>query len=307
MNQQLTKGKLDQLADRIRSDLSAIDDTRDAWVERTLDLAAALAEARQHFKDNISFGRWLEAQNFRIGKNDRSALVAFGQDIERARPILANSSSKSAELIYRREFRVPSDRKTPKPRKPAEVTTSPEMAKALDAYDTIRAGGVEPTKIQVETQAGVSNVVVRKAFERRKTEEAIAAKEPDLEGLPSKWLAKYETAVRQITRKLEAEYDARRSAEVQRHIDEYLMPFYAEKLARAERIMMTSRKPFTVDEYRQLLAALHPDSLPERRGVMFAIVKDRELLLKPPERDKPLSGSLPATLAELLAMKKTRR
>ena len=70
---------------------------------------------------------------------------------------------------------------------------------------------------------------------------------------------------------------------------------FADKLALADRIN-AGKKPFTIEEYRKLLAALHPDSSAERRTEMFTIVRERELLLRPVEKDKPLSGDLPRTV-----------
>jgi hypothetical protein len=39
---------------------------------------------------------------------------------------------------------------------------------------------------------------------------------------------------------------------------------------------------------------------------MFMIVKQRELILRPAEKDKPLSSDLPKTIEELLARKRKK-
>ena len=95
--------------------------------------------------------------------------------------------------------------------------------------------------------------------------------------------------------------------EVTRHIKEYLMPHYKDLLAEAELVMKIG-KPFTNKEYLSILRALHPDSSSvEYRHDAFLLVKARQVVLRPDERDRPLTSSLPKTLAELLARKKTKR
>lgn len=299
-------GRLDRLASRIKDDIDKIEQSREDWVETTLDLAAALAEARKHFPSNNKFSAWFEENQFLLGKNERMALIAFGEDIERARAILGKTESRSVQIIYSKEFRLPSARNTEKPKTPKDPVVTPETQRALDAYDQFKGHGVEPTQVQVQEKAGVSNTVVRRAFTQRKAEEALLKREPDLGDMPKSWKEKYERALGRAVAKLEAEYNQRRMAEVERHINEYLMPLYREKLEKAERVMAISKRPFTVDEFRQLLAALHPDSTPDRRAPVFNMVKEREHLLRPPERDKPFTSSLPQTLEELLKRRKRK-
>jgi len=299
----LESGKLDRLALRIKDDIAKIDRTREDWVNTTLDLAAALAEAREHFKSNQAFGLWLEENQFLLSENDRAALIAFGQDVERARIILGQTESRSVQVIYRREFRLGNVTKTQKPK---TAKASPLTQKALDAYDALKAAGINPTRNAVMERAGVGDHPAQLAISKRKAQEEIIGQEPDLEGMPKTWATKYEAAVRRKVMQLEAEYNQRRMADVQKHIEEYLMPLYREKLEKAERVMEIGKKPFTIDEYRQLLAALHPDSTVENRTKAFIMVKDRENLLRPPERDKPLTSSLPRTLEELLARRKRK-
>lgn len=79
------------------------------------------------------------------------------------------------------------------------------------------------------------------------------------------------------------------------------MPFYGEKLAKAE-LLMKVGKPFTNKEYLGILRSLHPDSTSEgHRSAAFNLLKEREVLLRPDDKDRPLSSGLPRTLAELLA------
>ena len=186
------------------------------------------------------------------------------------------------------------------------MIVTPKTQKAIDTYKAFKAAGVAPTQAEVQDKAGVSSTAVRRAFTILRTQEEMLAQEPDVAGMPKTWKDRYDAAITRKVAQLEAEYDERRMAQVRKHIDEYILPLYADKLAKAERLMEISKKPFTVDEYRQLLAALHPDSTPDRRARVFAMVKDREHLLRPPERDKPFTSDLPKTLDELLKRRKPK-
>lgn len=299
-------GKLDLLAKRIRSGIELREASRGDWVQATLDLSAALADARNAFKDNISFGRWCDECGFDLSKNDRAAYIAFGHEPERARGVLENTKKRSIEEIHRKEFRLPGSRKTAKPKTDPGLTTTPELQKALEAIDAFKTAGVEPTQDQIAKRAGVSSTVVRRAVERRRTEAEIAKQEPDLASLPASAKAKVEAAVRKIQKQMDREFDSRVQQGIQKHIVEILLPLYSEKLALADRIN-AGKKPFSIEEYRKLLGALHPDSSSvERRTEMFMIVKQRELILRPAEKDKPLSSDLPKTIEELLARKRKK-
>jgi hypothetical protein len=298
--------KLDRLAVRIKTDIDRCEHSREDWVEATLDLAEALAEAREHFVADRAFGQWIDENQLLISHQNRAALIAFGQDVERAKLILGQTESRSLELIYRKEFRITSARKPKNPKTKKEMIVTPKTQKAIDTYKAFKAAGVAPTQAEVQDKAGVSSTAVRRAFTILRTQEEMLAQEPDVAGMPKTWKDRYDAAITRKVAQLEAEYDERRMAQVRKHIDEYILPLYADKLAKAERLMEISKKPFTVDEYRQLLAALHPDSTPDRRARVFAMVKDREHLLRPPERDKPFTSDLPKTLDELLKRRKPK-
>jgi len=298
--------KLDRLAVRIKTDIDRCEHSREDWVEATLDLAEALAEAREHFVADRAFGQWIDENQLLISHQNRAALIAFGQDVERAKLILGQTESRSLELIYRKEFRITSARKPKNPKTKKEMIVTPKTQKAIDTYKAFKAAGVAPTQAEVQDKAGVSSTAVRRAFTILRTQEEMLAQEPDVAGMPKTWKDRYDAAITRKVAQLEAEYDERRMAQVRKHIDEYILPLYADKLAKAERLMEISKKPFTVDEYRQLLAALHPDSTPDRRAKVFTMVKDREHLLRPPERDKPFTSDLPKTLDELLKRRKPK-
>ena len=301
-------GRLDQLAKRIRNGIDLRHQSDEEWIQATLDLSAALFEAKEYFNNNTKlFGQWLDESGFDLSRNDRAAYVGFGGNLERARGILESTKSRSVETIFKREFRVQRSLNSQKPKKAPGPTDTPEIQKALDAYDAFKAMGIEPTLVDVEVRAGVSNTVVRRAFERRKTEAELAKQEPDLASLSLSAREKVEAAVRMIQKRMEREFDMRLQHAIRIQMAEHIMPMYAEKLALADRIIAVNKKPFSIEEYRKLLGALHPDSSSvERRTEMFRIVKERELLLRPAEKDKPLSGNLPKTLDELMARRRKK-
>jgi hypothetical protein len=299
--------KLDLIAKRIRNGIDLRSQSDEEWIQATLDLSAALAEAKEYFNNNTKlFGQWLDESAFDLSKNERAAYLAFGHQLGRAREILQITKRRSVEEIHRREFRVPGSRNSQKSKTDPGLTTTPEMQKALDAYDHFKSIGVDPTQAQVEERAGVSSTAVRRAFERRKTAAEIAKQEPDLASLSAKGKAQVEAAVRKIQKRMDAEFDMRVQQGIRAHMAEHVLPMYAQKLAMADRIIAVHKRPFSIEEYRKLLAALHPDSPPEMRTEMFRIVKERELLLRPAEKDKPLSSDLPKTIEELLARRRKK-
>jgi hypothetical protein len=72
-------------------------------------------------------------------------------------------------------------------------------------------------------------------------------------------------------RRLDNQFAARVSQQVLHHTEQVLMPFYKERLEKADQLLSEGMyKPvFTNAEYRLVLSALHPDSLPEHRKGAF--------------------------------------
>jgi hypothetical protein len=115
---------------------------------------------------------------------------------------------------------------------------------------------------------------------------------------------KLEEKLRAQLERERADMDLELNRRLTEHITEIVLPQYKEKLAQAD-LVLKRGTVLSNKEYIQLLAALHPDSTNEqRRHEAFAFLKSREIVLRPPEKDKPLSGDLPRTLGELLARKR---
>ena len=118
---------------------------------------------------------------------------------------------------------------------------------------------------------------------------------------------KFAALEQRLRARLEAAFHDRVHQEVVRHIEEYLMPHYRERLEKAD-LLMKIGKPFSHKQFLSLLGALHPDTTSaERRHDAFILLKAKEILLRPEEKDRVLSSGLPTSVAELLAMKKARR
>ena len=78
---------------------------RQEWIEGILQVAEALARAREQFPSNNAFGDWLRtSMHDHYGHQDRAALIHMGQDISRARNVLSGTDSHSLQLIWRNEF-----------------------------------------------------------------------------------------------------------------------------------------------------------------------------------------------------------
>jgi hypothetical protein len=296
--------ELDALAHQLMEALALRDQNTVDWYRIELEISRVIFAVRDKFKADIAFGRWCKEHAPSISRDELQAYVAFGREIERAREILAKTERRSIQHIYRQEFRL---RHVTQPKKPKTTKDAPKTDAALEAYDALKAAGIDPTRDQVAARAGVSGMPAQLAINLRKAEETAAKEGADVAELPKTAKEKAEVAVRKIQKKLELEFDQRLQAAVQKHVNDFILPMYAEKLVMADRIIAVNKKPFSIEEYRKLLAALHPDSSsPERRTEMFLIVKQRELLLRPADKDQPLSGDLPKTIEELLARRRKR-
>jgi hypothetical protein len=91
------------------------------WIDRTLELAAALAQARREHKSDNDFGIWLKKGEVGVSEMDRKALIHFGRDLNLARQILNATESRSPQMIWKR-FRQAEKR--------SGRTTRPDSAKS---------------------------------------------------------------------------------------------------------------------------------------------------------------------------------
>ena len=106
-----TSEPLEQIGQRIDAGYKRTQRGRQEWSEGTLELASALAEARDQFRSNEAFSTWLsESGRDSIGHQDRAALIkmASADAIEATRSVLAETQRTSWRLYGRREIRAAS-------------------------------------------------------------------------------------------------------------------------------------------------------------------------------------------------------
>src|SRR5262245_56619366 len=106
--QSVSSAPLVRLADKIRGDLSRRTESREQWIEATLDLCIHLAEARAQFKADIEFGQWCGENGFGdnvLNKDDRAAAIAMGGHLDETPDVLQLTDRRSLQHIYRHECR----------------------------------------------------------------------------------------------------------------------------------------------------------------------------------------------------------
>ena len=70
------------------------------WIDRTLELASALATARREHKSDNDFGIWLEKNGIKINSKDRGALILIGKNAI-TREQIAATHYRSPQRIWK--------------------------------------------------------------------------------------------------------------------------------------------------------------------------------------------------------------
>jgi hypothetical protein len=192
-------------------------------------------------------------------------------------------------------------------------TTRPERRKNTSATAEAAALLVideGKSYVEVEKETGVSNTVLRSAVAR---EEGRRDPQIDPDSLSKSVRKKFDAAIRQHQRKLDAEFSSRVSEEIKRVLDQWL-PEYHEKLAQAERALNAYQGIMSRAQFRLLLACLSPDSrkgfTDQKFNEAFNIVKKLEVMLvKKDEQNNviPSSFQFPRTYEEAIKMKQHLR
>ena len=309
---QLQETKLDRLAERIKGDIARRDTSKTEWVEATVDLCLALAEARAEFKDDQSFGRWFAESGFQLNDHDRAAAIAMGQNIEQARLVLEATERRSLQLIHREECRFANASKPT--RGASSIGKGKKTRIVVDEIVRRTASGQSTKVLDLAKDLGVSKGVIEKALTIHATEaRAVDQPLPDF-GLSATAQQKLEVAIAAHKKRLEREFEDRVRQEAMKWIDEVRIPLYEKKLAEIERMLSWPRNAvMTAPEYRKVMICLHPDSLHSRTEEqlaeafrIFTHYKPKMVLLNDEERQRTLSD-LPRTREEMLARKRTKR
>jgi hypothetical protein len=161
-----------------------------------------------------------------------------------------------------------------------------------------------------------SDMVVRFAVAREQgRREAEPLITPDMLSMTAQ--QRFDTAIRQATRRLEVEFERRLQDELTRGIDERILPHWREQLARADDIIRTRNGLGTVTatEFRNIIACLHPDrvldpDLKRKYTRAFHVIQRAKLILCGSEQEMPstrVAGTVPRTRAEWEAARERTR
>lgn len=184
---------LDVLVERYRVAFDKVKGGREQWIEGTLELAVVVAEARERFRANQDFSRWIERNGLKtISKNDLSALNNFAKDLTTARIILEQSRSISWEQIWRDrpQKRVTESRNTQprsvsrRSRRERRIPDVMREDNPLPPRPAVNLKGltreqVDPdfkgTHLEFVTKYGHVNLHTKDQIEQTKRQEALAA------------------------------------------------------------------------------------------------------------------------------------
>jgi ParB-like chromosome segregation protein Spo0J len=167
---------------------------------------------------------------------------------------------------------------------------------------TLRQQG--KTQEEVRKELNLDSVQPIKIAEAKDKARRDAQPEIDAKLLSMTAQEKLDTAIRQHTRKLDAEYEQRVQAECHQYLESVGLPHYLKKLERLERLITARKGVMDKTTYNKIRWCLHSDhvqdpALKRRYDEAFTIFNDLEKLLLS-EKDSP-SGfqPLPKTFADL--------
>lgn len=96
-----------KLAERIRAAFTRTEHGKQEWIEGTLELAVALAEARERFPNDQQFSYWLVDNDLEcIGHQHRAALINMASDLVTARIVLEETKRTSWRYIWEEEMKA---------------------------------------------------------------------------------------------------------------------------------------------------------------------------------------------------------
>lgn len=328
---------LDELAEAISNHIAGL---TTGWVEHALGLCVDLAKARSCFSANIAFGKWFDAQGFKMNHQTRAAAIAMGQEPDRARKALEDSNSRSIEVIYKQKFSFTNFRKTTTNPRPVRPDSADKRDRAFAAHDRIKEAGEPLTHRAVQEEAGVSGTVVRAVFTAREVEQRVE----DGIAAEARRVADMEEMVRLLTERINA-YEARltpgqrkaydKSVEG-KHFEAWMRHAIAAATEHAihkwkaetgadffERRLDDVERRFTEwpysalrkAEYNLILRCIHPDTgahvSPEQRAEATRILTINKLKLVHDRQEidntmTALKSGMPKTVEEMLARKKAK-
>jgi len=291
---------LERLADKLRADVALADQGQKQWIEATLAMAQHLREAREVFgEDDRAFGAWLKREQIQIERDDRQALINFGENMAKFRKILSDDrAGLRPNTLWQKN--KSSYEKFVRP-KSAKQPPSIQFEKCKDAYADLKLEGITPTVEAVAKRAGTSDTPARIAVAfMHGTEEArpLTDDERKLRG------AAFEKRYEATLKKARAEIRDELRAEVYKELDVFVR-HVKERAERADRILAGFKGHMSKETFRKIRACLHPDhnTFKFAAEALQAFSELEAVLVKP---DDPVYAGppLPTTAAELMARRR---
>ena len=318
--QMLTKPE--QIAKQIHTCIDNMHACEAQWVENAIRLCEEVAAAKAVYPNTKAFGRWWDGQNFDMNENTRAALVAMGQDMDRAREILAVTERRSLELVYRKEFRLGNVPKSQKPAKQKSEKQKPEKrdtkigTAAKVIIEKLDAGVISSPPAPKEISEDLNICAREAAFVADQVATALDVRAKavvDPEALPGTWKEKYEAAKRQMEKAVRMRHDEEVHAAAYKELEERIIPLYASQFAELKRYLSNKIKSrnsnFSKKEWRSLLSIAHPDTVQddarkEKYREIFEMLKGKEEFLLRPDEDDVASKNFPKAEDMINALRK---
>jgi hypothetical protein len=271
--------KLERLSKRIKKNMKVGHEIRSAWIESKIEMACDLLEARLEFRHNDNrFHDWLIVEGLgdnALPKDDRAALIAMGANPEHMRTVLKATNRWSPRYIYEKEWEVSLHSETtsqdPKRGRPSIKTGA--------ARDIIRAkmaaGEAVSQNLKID---GISAHTVRRAIEQERGRLEVISEAEAREATYTKAQNYHiETTIKIYRRELDKQFrehvekfEADFEAKVQKRFEEAkaaAWPLFERETEQARldkeyyrKLIDGHRPPFTIEEFRIITMALHPDN-----------------------------------------------
>jgi hypothetical protein len=315
--------KPEQIAKQIHACLANMRHCETEWVENAVRLCEEVAAAKAVYPNTKQFGRWWDGQDFDMNADTRAALVAMGQDIEKAREVLAITERRSIERVYRHEFqlrRVPKSPKSDKPKSEKKQKAEKKETKigtaAKAIIDKIDAGVISeaPAPKDIAEELNICRREAAFVADQVATALDVRAKAVvDPEALPGTWKDKYDAAKRQMEKAVRMRHDEEVHAAAYKELEERIIPLYASQFAELKRYLANKIKSrnsnFSKKEWRSLLSIAHPDTVQdetrkEKYREIFEMLKGKEEFLLRPEEDEIAAKNYPKAEDMINALRK---
>lgn len=271
--------KLERLSKRIKKNMKIGHEIRAQWIESKIEMACDLLEARLEFRDNNNaFHEWLVSEglgNNAIEKNDRAALLAMGADPERMRTVLKATNRWSPRYIYEMEWGSSLRRDNPPQRPksgrpPIKKEAARQLARArMDAGEAMLSNkAIDGIDAQTLRRAGEYEEGRREGVAEVEAREAIYTKAQNhhIEMMVKVYRRELDAQFRQHVDKFEADFEAR----IQKRFEEAkaaAWPLFERETEQARldkehyrKLIDGYKPPFTLEEFRTIVMALHPDN-----------------------------------------------